>query len=68
MQKINRNLSPPSSLPTVKQINMEHTNEESVLANTDQTNAVELDPISNAAENASLQKALGPLITEFQCL
>ena len=61
------NLSPPSSSPSVKQYNMDQKEKPVSTAN-ECNDAAELDPITSAAENASLQIALGPLITEFHHL
>ena len=58
-------ISPSSSLPKVKRINMENTSEVKVPKN---SKVDEMDPINIAAENTSLSNALGPLISEFHCL
>ena len=59
------NISPSSSLPKVKCINMENTSEVKVPKN---SKVDETDPINIAAENTSLSNALGPLICKFHCL
>ena len=59
------NLSPPTSSPNVKWYNMDNQREKHLLTASECNDAAELDPIASAAENASLQKTLGPLITEF---
>ena len=58
-------ISPSSSLPKVKRINMENTSEVKVPKN---SKVDEMDPINIAAENTSLSNALGPLISEFHHL
>ena len=58
-------ISPSSSLPKVKRINMENTSEVKVPK---KSKVDEMDPINIAAENTSLSNALGPLISEFHCL
>ena len=48
--------------------NMDNQKEKPLLTASECNDAIKLDPIASAAENASLQKALGPLITEFHRL
>ena len=62
------NLSPPTSSPSDKWYNMDNQKEKPLLTASECNDTIELDPIPSAAENASLQKTLGPLITEFCCL
>ena len=62
------NLSPPSSSPSVKCQNMENQNVKSLTTGIKCNDTAESDPITSVEENASLQKALGPLITEFHHL
>ena len=62
------NLSPPTSSPSVKWYNMDNQKEKPLLTASECNDTAELDPIASAAENASLQKALSPLITEFHHL
>ena len=57
------NLSPPSPSPSVKCQNMENQN--SLTTGIKCNDTAESDPITSVEENVSLQKALGPLITEF---
>ena len=62
------NLSPPTSSPSIKRYNMDNQKEKPLSTANECNDVAQLDPITSAAENASLQKALGPLITEFCCL
>ena len=62
------NLSPPTSLPSVKWYNMDNQKEKPLLTASECNDTAELDCTASAAENATLQKALGPLITEFHHL
>ena len=47
---------------------MDNQKEKPLLTASECNDPIEHDPIASAAENASLQKALGPLITEFHGL
>ena len=58
-------ISPSSSLPKVKHINMENTSEVKVPKN---SKVDEMAPINIAAENTSLSNTLGYLISEFHHL
>ena len=55
-------------MPSVKWYNMDNQKEKPLSTANECNDAAELDSITSAAENASLQKALGPLITEFHHL
>ena len=62
------NLSPTSPTPSVKHQNMENQSEQLIVPEIKCNDTAEPDPITSVEGNASLQKALGPLITEFHHL